>query len=737
MRTNLISVLSLLGLAACSSSQTPQVSVEILPPDPSNPRCIERITVSGTDSIEKLCFNQLPRPFELLNESDTLTEINAGYYALTSPKFGDGSSVSFDIVCDWPIRVEAELPESFHAVTPSGRIIQVDYKTQPIFEAAYADSTWTAWMQSPEEVYDINQRLSEGKQPGPFDVVPSFKSVTLKEGSFNDESPVRTSLIKHENPEYYRITLSPSEALIEGASANAVKMAKRVLENRLLASGGELPCAVIEDWPDFPYRAVMIDIARNFMNPLEMRKIVSNLADYRLNTLHFHITDDEAWRLEIPGLPELTEVGSRRGYTLDDSSFLKQIFSGNGDPDSKEGTANGYFSRQDFILFLQFCDSLGIQVVPEIESPGHARAAIKSMEARLRNTGDDTYRLIIPGDTSRYTSAQLYHDNLMNPAAPGTYRFISKVVDEVAKMYQEAGVPLPGIHLGGDEVPDGAWDGCHQTLEWAAERGASGRHGIQGEYVREIAKIMRDRKIPLFGWQDICTDYSPEFHAEVAPAIGGVNCWVSSHDPEKNIAIKGVNAGYPVILSNVDYFYLDMLYSKNPEERGLYWGGIVDELQALSGYADTICPPQQNAKGRIIGVSGQLFGETLRSLEGAENLIFPKVLGLAERGWNSKKTYSDEDFNMLIGSKELPRLSANGVNAHIRRPGIKIAGGKVYMNSPYPDAEIRYTLDGSVPSESSPRYEEPIALPSDTREVRAVLFKNGLSSPSTLKKVEG
>ena len=203
----------------------------------------------------------------------------------------------------------------------------------------------------------------------------------------------------------------------------------------------------------------MIDIARNFYNPEQMQKIVGLMADYRLNTLHFHITDDEAWRLEIPGLPELTEVGSRRGYTLDSKDFLPGVFNGDGNPDSKAGTANGYFSRDEFISFLKYCDSIGISVIPEVESPGHARAAIMAMNAYERRTGDATYRLTEPGDTSVYTSAQDYHDNLMNPAMPGTYAFIAKIVDEIEAMYHEAGVTLPGIHLGGDEVPEGAWDG--------------------------------------------------------------------------------------------------------------------------------------------------------------------------------------------------------------------------------------------------------------------------------------
>lgn len=114
----------------------------------------------------------------------------------------------------------------------------------------------------------------------------------------------------------------------------------------------------------------------------------------------------------------------------------------------------------------------------------------------------------------------------MNPALPSTYSFIAKVVDEVEAMYHEAGVKLPGIHIGGDEVPDGAWDGSTSAMKMAKERGVSGRHGLHGEFVRKVGRIMRDRNIPIFGWQDIYTGYDDEYHTEISPLAGGVNCWV-------------------------------------------------------------------------------------------------------------------------------------------------------------------------------------------------------------------
>lgn len=713
--------------------KTPNVSWQLLSGDGN--RCIERFVINHADSVEKLLFTQLPRPFKIASEGDSIGEINAGYYFLKSPKFGsDADDIIIDVECEWPMRSVSEGPESFHALTPGGRIIPVAlHNAQNISHAAMNDAEWMNWVLPADSIYRLNEKLATGKAPGPFDIAPSFKKITAKEGVFKIGSPIETSIIKHDNPEYYRIKLTPENAVIEGASENAVKTGVRMLQRRLITKDTTtLPCVEIEDWPDYPYRGLMIDIARNFQSPEIMRKIADLMADYRFNRLHFHITDDEAWRLEIPGLPELTEISAKRGFTTDSHDFLPEIFAGTGDPDNNLQTANGYFTRKDFIDFIKYCDSLGIAVIPEVESPGHARAAIKAMEARYRKTGDDSFRMIEDGDSSKYTTAQFYHDNLMNPALPGTYRFISKVVDEIAAMYTEAEVELLGIHLGGDEVPEGAWDGSASANILSESKGLDGRHALQGEYVRNIAGIMRERNIPLYGWQDICTDYDDMFHAEVAPTIGGIDCWVSPHNLDDNIAVKGVKAGYPVIISNVDYFYMDMLYAPHPEEKGLFWGGFTDELRTLSGYPDSICPRDGSEKGKVIGVSGKLFAETIRNPRDMERLLFPKCLGLAERGWNSSPTYSPEDFNILIGMKELPRLNELNTEWHLRQPGIKIENGKILMNSPYPDADILYTLDGTRPALiGSSIYNEPIDLPNGQVIIQAILCKDGRTSVPT------
>lgn len=697
---------------------------------------VQRFTVKGDVAmIDRLCFNQFARQMTPLNSADSVVEIVPGYYYITSPQFGTAAdSVVIDIRVKGTMAAICYAPDGIHLVTKEGLTAGVKYSRKSIIDRP---EQWSIEgkdrMPYGDGIYRFNESLVSNDSIGVYDVIPSFKSVKMLGGHYKGNGEVISHAITHSNPEFYRITISTDSVVVEYASERALKIAHRVLSthNYLPGDGTPLPCAVIEDYPDLPYRAVMIDIARNFQRVNDLQTVVQMLARYRLNTLHFHFCDDEAWRLEIPGLPELTNVGSRRGYTLDEKNHLVQIFAGNGDPNTAEGTANGYISRGEFIEFLRYCQEYGIDVVPEIESPGHARAAIKSMEARYRNTGDASYRLIEDGDTSRYTSAQAFHDNVMNPALPGPYKFMEKVIDEIALMYKEAGVPLTAIHIGGDEVPRGAWNGAPSALALIKNKNLKDEKGLHAYFVQQLAKILSQRGIKMNGWQEIAVGHTPEYNAEIAPLVGGVNCWstLPSHG-HGGVTREAVNAGYPIILSNVNHFYLDMTYNYHPLEKGLNWGGTVDEFNSLAGYPAELCPTDSTTPGRIIGISGHVFAETMRSFPQLQSFLLPKMLGLAERAWNNSKTYTPAMFNNIIYQKELPRLALRGWNFHLRQPGIIVEDGIVKMNSPYSGAVIRYTLDGSEPTMKSPVYTEPFA--SDATQIRARLYHLGKESVTTI-----
>lgn len=697
----------------------------------------QTFTVTGDlRGVQRLAFNQFARGMHPANPEDTLIELFPGYYAIGSSRFAQATgndTLVFEILTRGNLNSICYGPDGVHTVKADGTVGEVNLtRTDLLDNPDSYGLNGRSKMPKAADVYATNQGIYSADTAAVYDVVPSFKSVTLTGGV----SDVNLSDIEYkalpagvcDKPEAYRISIGEGKVVVEAPEALWKRIGMRIAH--FFGTGERmLPDAVIVDYPDYEYRGLMLDVSRNFQTPEEIHRVLELMALYGLNTFHFHLTDDEGWRIEIKGLPELTEIGSVRGYTTADGTdpFLPQIYG---------RTPNGYFTQDEYIAILQHADSLGINVIPEIESPGHARAAIIAMEHRAARTGDDSWLLSQPGDSSVYTSAQAYHDNIMNPAMEGPYKLMNLVADELIDMHKRAGVPLKAIHIGGDEVPRNAWGGSSLVADLMAKEGLENEKEVHAYFVKKVRKNFADKGMKIAGWQEIATGHSDEYNAEVAPDVYAVNCWSTLPRPgQKLIPVQVGEGGYPVLLSNVESFYLDMCYNTHPMERGLTWGGTVDEYNALHGYP-AIAAPGQN----VLGLQGQVWAETIRGPENLEVMLLPKMLGLAERAWNGEKTYSDPQFQAVI-NEEMPKWDAAGYAYHVRQPGIRVADGRyVSVNSPYRDATVRVTFDGTNPDENS------LVLPADSvldiqayssrpSEIRARLWVNGHPSFVTVENL--
>ena len=743
MKSSLIALLPLAALAiapSCTPSKAtdaPKVSVAWegvnLPADSTGANHYKQtITVTGDlRGVDRIGFNQFARRMQPVNPADTIIEIVPGYYAIGSPAFANATgtdTLTFEIITRGSLMSVCYSPDGFHLINHDGTTEAAAYTRRPLSDKA---ESYTAGgvdrMPYGDAVYAINERVMPTAARGVYDVVPSFKQVQLGEGesTVNPAEADFKPLAGAEHEGEYRITVADGKMTIEAPEKMWPALQRRITHN-FGTEAVTLPNVVITDWPSMPYRGMMIDVARNFQSPEEIRRVLDLMAVYGLNTFHFHLVDDEAWRLEIEALPELTEMGSRRGYAVNpDADFLPQIFAGDGNPFTSAGSANGYYTRQEYIDLLRYADSLGIAVIPEMESPGHARAAIKAMELRARRTGDRSMLLSEEGDTSKYTSAQAFHDNVMNPALDGPYKLMDVLADELIALHNEAGVPLPAIHIGGDEVPHGAWSGSPAVAELMKKEGLKSEKDVHAYFVRKVSENYAKKGIPMSAWQEVALKHADDYNKTVIPAIYSINCWSTLPSQGQGSVVNSIaGAGYPVVLSNVDYFYLDMMYSPHPDERGLSWGGWNDEFTALSGYPARLCTvPGAN----VLGVQGQIWSETVRDAATLETMLLPKMLGLAERGWNPDSTYTDPAFQAVIVS-EIPQWEAAGYTYHVRQPGIKLTdGGKSFtVNSPYPDAVLRYTFDGLTPTESSQEIKagENVAV-GDASQIRVRLWLNG------------
>ncbi len=567
------------------------------------------------------------------------------------------------------------------------------------------------------------------------------------------------------NREYYSLRVHDGEITIMGVTQTALMNGVKTLISALDHSKGHrLQNCFVIDWPDMHYRGVMLDIARNYVaRPEQFKRFIDMMAYYKMNNLQFHFTDDEAWRLEIPGFPELTQVASRRGATLDEKGYLAQIFDGNGNPDDLSQSANGYITRAEFIDLLRYAWQRGVNIIPEIETPGHARAAIVAMKNRaMTNPSAEQFRLWDEKNTSVYTSAQSYRDNVLNVASDDVYRFIDRVVEQLQLMYKEAGLKLEVVHLGGDEVARGAWDKSPDVQALMQREGLKDQHEVNEYYIKRISALLEARKIRIEGWQEVALDHKPEFNAVVGPRVAGVNAW-STVGSRNEVPYRLANDGYPVILSNVTNFYMDMGYSWHQNEQGLHWGGKVDEIDSWSALPANIYASARTAVDgtpidittagagktklekpeNILGVQAQLWGETLRSFDEVQYLMLPKVMGVSERAWNVAPEWSKDlnnvaaynearhQYNLKIGTRELPLLNSMGYNFRVGPPGIKMIDGKLHINTQYPGEMVTYTLDGSEPTMDSPRWTSPVPVKDQPQVIKAKAFYLGHESVTT------
>ena len=499
-----------------------------------------------------------------------------------------------------------------------------------------------------------------------------------------------------QNPGWYRITVKDGKASVESNDADGAYYAEVTLANlRRNAGGAKLEDMVIEDWPDMAVRGLMLDVSRNFTSKKDVLKLLDIMAHYKANVFHLHFGDDEGWRVEIPGIPELTSFGGFRSIPeiAEDGSIrevdgLKPAYTLGAGRDDRKTAGNGFYSRKDFIEILRYAAERHITVIPEFDTPGHSRAAIKSVEKYFERTGDASYMLSEPGDTSKYTSVQGYHDNVINVALPSTYNFIAKVFDEFISMYEEAGLKMEMIHIGGDEVPDGCWDGAPACQALMAQNGWTSYIDLDRYYFTRLEELAAERGIKLAGWQEAALNLRKN--------LAYVNIWnVRVRNRLIETPYRYANEGIGVVLSNAPNTYADMAYNYGLTERGATWSGYIDERRAFSLLPydiyrsirwDDKCRPVDLTRSdddrtalerpeNILGIQTQLWTETVRDFDHVTYYFFPKIVGSFERAWNASPSWQGstvpddpafvEDFNRfqsILVEHEYPYYEKLGIN---------------------------------------------------------------------------
>ena len=618
-----------------------------------------------------------------------------------------------------------------------------------------------------------------------LDQVLAVKIKRTQVASVNCIQLKKAALPEHE----YRLSITADAITISAADNQSVFYGIQSLK-ALLPPGSwaqkservQIPVTEIIDKPRFGYRGLMIDISRNFQSLPQLLKVIDLMAFYKLNVLHFHFADDESWRLQIPSLPELTEKSSKRGWPDDQTTNLAAGF-GSG-PDPAPGPDNGYYTREQFITLLQYAHRRHITVVPEIETPGHARAAIKSMDLRYdrymkqgNREAAEKYLLRDRNDQSKYYSAQMFDDNVLCVALPSVYTFLEKVTDELVAMYHDAAVPFTNIHFGGDELPAGAWThspACKQLM--SENKRLKSTDDLWYYFIDKVKTIAQKRGLVFSGWEEVALrknykngklsiDPNPDFLKNNFK----VDVWnnVVGYGIE-DLPYRLANAGYKVVMTCTGYFYMDLANDTSYLEPGHYWGGFIDPAKVYSFipynyYLNTTTDYQFNpiapdyflhkerlteqGKSNILGLKATLFSEKIKTAERMEYMLLPRLILVAEKAWAEESAWEtitdpvarDAAFGSAfaglmhtIGARELPRLDYyhQGFHYRIPPPGAIVKDHVVQANSLFTGYTIRYTTDGSEPDRNSKIYVSPLI---DNALIHLRVFnQKGLSSISTI-----
>ncbi|RED53753.1 beta-N-acetylhexosaminidase [Aestuariispira insulae] len=427
---------------------------------------------------------------------------------------------------------------------------------------------------------------------------PSF----LAGDSSNQGPALLISLGEGPRDESYRLTIESDHAKLDAGTETGLRHGLITLAQICIAShlNPELfpfPLkADIRDWPRFSWRGGHLDMARHFFPAPQVSRFIDILAWQKFNRFHCHLTDDEGWRIEVPSLPHLTEIGAYRGHGL---AIPPQLHSGA----DKYG---GFYDRETIRQWLRQAEGLGVELIPEVDLPGHCFAILQSYP-----------ELVDPADRSHAKSVQYFKNNVINPGMPETYRFLETALTEVAELF-----PSPWFHIGGDEVAPGSWEQSPACLKWSEASGISGKDRIQAHLLQQASRVLKNLGKRIGGWEEAA--------AEGGIAPGGGNYLIAWQNAE--IGFELATKGHDIVMAPAQHFYLDVAQSTDWSSPGTGWAGV-NSLEDAYRYDVMEDWPDQSSSGRMLGIQACLWTEHVHDIAGFNMLVFPRLSALAEGAW--------------------------------------------------------------------------------------------------------
>lgn len=507
-------------------------------------------------------------------------------------------------------------------------------------------------------------------------------SITNKE----EKAAIRVLLTKGEQ-DAYRLTINNEGILVESSTPRSILLATQTLRQLITIENGKafIPAVGIEDSPEWEWRGMHLDVSRHFYDKEEVMRYLDLMARYKFNKFHWHLTDDQGWRIEIKTYPELTEQSAWREYNNHDLSLLKMAEKEHNTdyllPEKRMKEANGqrlyggYYTQEEIKEVVAYAARLGIDVMPEIDMPGHMSGAIAAFPTLscFDSTG--------------------WGETFSSPLCPGkdyTLEFCKNVFREIFELF-----PYPYIHLGADEVEKANWEKCPHCQARIRQQGLTDEKELHAWFVKEMEAFFIENNKIMVGWDEI-TD----------GGISNTAVMMWWRPWARQALPKALNNGNQVILTPNSHNYFDFRQHANTL-RDLY------EFNPVPAYVEAHHLPL------IMGVQGNLWCEYIPSMERVEYMVFPRMQALAETAWRKQEEKDwDGFYHRLI--KHFPVLDGLRINYRpLDLTGISAINafvGETFVNWDYPLANVslHYTTDGTIPTRLSPLYTEPIKIDTTT-----------------------
>lgn len=470
-----------------------------------------------------------------------------------------------------------------------------------------------------------------------------------------------------------------------------------------LGGGGwAVPAVLITDYPRFGWRGLMLDVSRHFFSKEDVKKYIDEMVRYKYNTFHWHLTDDNGWRIEIKSLPKLTEVGAwrveRAGHFGDRAAVQP----------GEKATYGGFYTHEDIREIVKYAAERNVTIVPEIEMPGHSMAALAAYP-ELSCTDEKVY--VNPGtgfaDWFGNGTFRVNMENTLNPSDEKVYEFVDKVLTEVAQLF-----PNPYIHVGGDECYKGYWKedaGCQALMK---KLGIRHVEDLQGYFMGRVEKMLQAKGKKLLGWDEI-------LEGGISPGAT-VMSWRGMKG-----GIEAAHLGHEVVMTPTDYVYIDYCQGDPTIDPPIY-----AFLRCQKSYSFEPVPEGVDAK-LILGGQANLWTEQIPTLRYAEYMTYPRAWALSEVFWSQKKDKNWDNFAKRMEAHfQRSDVAGKNYSKAVYDPIVrtKMVNGKLVLTlaSEISGLDTYYTIDDTMPDNHSTKSSgNPVTLPEGPITLRVQQYRNG------------